>query len=107
MACSLGACLAMLFMSPSCGRRRGNWVRVSLLFQRNSHEPLVSPAEIDRGRVKTLVVARRDDNSCGPGFCKGARSNRFSVARTASSWPHRLYQGHDADYLHCAFQVVG
>jgi hypothetical protein len=27
------ACLVILFMSPSCGRRRGNWVRVSLLFQ--------------------------------------------------------------------------
>src|SRR5271170_6794055 len=41
----------MLFMSPSCSRGRGNWVRVSLLIQRNSHEPLVSPAEIDPERA--------------------------------------------------------
>ena len=37
----------MVFMSPSCDRCYGNLVRVSMLIQRNSHEPLKSAAEID------------------------------------------------------------
>jgi hypothetical protein len=41
------ACLAMSFMSLSCGRRSGNWGRVSRFIQRNSNKPLVSAADID------------------------------------------------------------
>jgi hypothetical protein len=53
----------MIFMSPSCGTRCGNWVRVSMVIQRNSHEPLESPAEIDPNRSVVGVRFLVSENS--------------------------------------------
>src|SRR3984957_20531368 len=67
IAVSYVACRAMLFMSPSCGGRCGNWVRLSMVIQRNSHELIESAAEIApkppdaTGRFRGAQLGRRSE----------------------------------------------
>jgi hypothetical protein len=48
----------MSFMPPSCGRRRGNWGRVSRFIQRNSNE--LRSGFTCMGTIDPLLTIRSD-----------------------------------------------